>query len=143
MTPTKNLITVVTSMLKEAWDQRLSQTDQANTAVKRQLVQLGAQQDAMLDRLVETTNPKVIAAYEAKIAKLDEDKLLLTDQLSKATTPKHSMEDIFELLRDFLSNPWNIYKNGDLNLKKTVLRTTFAAPWRMTGKAGFELRNHL
>ena len=34
--------------------------------------------------MVETANPKVMAALENKIAKLADEKLLLTDKLSKA-----------------------------------------------------------
>ena len=37
-------------------------------------------------------------------------KLLLTDKLSQSTKPKSTLGEIIELLREFLSSPWNIYK---------------------------------
>ncbi|MGR3623264.1 hypothetical protein [Pseudophaeobacter sp.] len=49
--------------------------------------------------MIETTNPKVIAALETKIATLDEDKLRLSDKITQYTKPKASMGQIFELLR--------------------------------------------
>lgn len=59
----------------------------------------------MVEWLIETSNPKVIAALETKIAKLDEDKLRLSDKIMQNTKPKVSIDQIFELLWEFLSNP--------------------------------------
>lgn len=78
--------------------------------------------------MIETTNPKVIAALETKIATLDEDKLRLSDKITQYTKPKASMGQIFELLREFLSSPWIIYDKGPLAVKKTILKTAFKAP---------------
>ena len=108
MTPTENVLSVAMSMLSDASSQRDDQTKQAKTALKRQITELGKKQDALVERLIETSNPKVIAALETKIAKLDEDKLRLSDKITQNTKPKASMGQIFELLREFLSNPWNI-----------------------------------
>lgn len=91
----------------------------------------------MVERLVETTNPKVIAALETKIAKLDEDKLRLSDKITQNTKPKASMGQIFELSRGFLSNPWIIYVKGTLAVKKTILKTAFKAPLAYDRQNGF------
>ncbi|MFL4471859.1 hypothetical protein ACERZ8_18980 [Tateyamaria armeniaca] len=63
------------------------------------------QQDGLLERLVETTNPKAIAAFEAKIAKLEDEKLILTEKMRQNTKPRVTMGEIFELLSEFLSSP--------------------------------------
>ena len=76
------------------------------------------QQDARVERMVETSNPKVMAALETKIAKLEEDKLLLTDKLSQNIKPKSTLGEIIEPLKDILSSPWNIYENGSLEVQK-------------------------
>ncbi len=118
LTPTRTLINKATSMLKHAWDQRQGQTDAAKATLKRDIAKIETQQETLLDRLVETGNPKVIAAHEAKIAKLEEDKLRLTDQMMTRGKPHKTLDEIFELLRGFLSSPWNIYTSGDLHIKK-------------------------
>jgi len=87
--------------------------------------------------MIETSNPKVLAALETKIAKLEEDKLLLTDKLSQNTKPKSTLGEVIELLRDFLSSPWNIYENGSLLVKKTILKTAFAAPLAYDRQNGY------
>ncbi len=137
MTPTENVLSVAMSMLSDASSQRDEQTKQAKTALKRKITELDKQQDAMVERLVETSNPKVIAALETKIAKLGEDKLRLSDKITQNTKPKASMGQIFELLREFLSNPWNIYNKGPLAVKKTILKTAFKAPLAYDRQNGF------
>ena len=125
------------SMLNDATSQSDDQTKQAKTALKRQITELGKKQDALVERLIETSNPKVIAALETKIAKLDEDKLRLSDKITQNTKPQASMGQIFELLREFLSNPWIIYDNGPLAVKKTILKTAFKAPLAYDRQNGF------
>ncbi len=137
MTPSKNILDITMSMLKDAWDQRGDQAKQAKAEIRRQHNELDKQQDALVERMVETSNPKVMSALETKIAKLEEDKLLLTDKLSQNTKPKSTLSEIIELLRDFLSNPWNIYENGSLLVKKTILKTAFRAPLAYDRQNGY------
>ncbi|WP_319828631.1 recombinase family protein [Thalassovita sp.] len=137
MTPSKNMLDIAMSMLKDAWDQRGDQAKQAKAEFRRQHKELDKQQDALVERMVETSNPKVMAALESKIAKLEEDKLLLTDKLSQSTKPKSTLSEIIELLRDFLSSPWNIYENGSLLVKKTILKTAFKAPLAYDRQNGY------
>nr|WP_299867592.1 recombinase family protein [uncultured Roseobacter sp.] len=137
MTPSKRLLDIAMSMLKDAWGQRGDQARQAKSEIKRQIGALDKQQDTLIDRLVETSTPRVIAALESKIAKLEEDRLLLTDKLSQNTDPKGTLGEVIELLKEFLSNPWNIYENGTLAMRKTILKTAFAAPLVYDRKSGY------
>lgn len=128
MSPNKTMMDIAITMLKDAWGQRTDQATQAKSALKRQIKDLDKQQDALLERLVETTNPKVMTALEGKVSKIEEEKLLLADKLSQKASPKKPLAEIIELLRDFLSNPWNIYENGSLAVRKTILKMAFASP---------------
>ncbi|WP_085848277.1 hypothetical protein [Pacificibacter marinus] len=60
-------------------------------------------------RIVETNNSTVIAAYETKITKLEQEKLVPIEKREKKSTSKRTSEQIFELAVKFLSNPWNIW----------------------------------
>ena len=48
-----------------------------------------------------------ISAYETKIAKLGKQNLIAADKLKNKGKPMHTLEEMFELARAFLSNPWN------------------------------------
>ncbi|MBO9477230.1 recombinase family protein [Shimia sp. R11_0] len=137
LTPSQNLLKIVTSMLSDAWDQRAVQTSSGKDQIRRDIAKLDKQQDSLLEKLVEANNPKVVAAYETKIATLEDERLLLTDKLGQNSKPKYSKADIFELLRDFLSNPWKIWESGNLTLRKNVLRMAFIEPLAYNRKSGF------
>lgn len=139
MTPSKNMLDIAISMLKDAWDQRGDQAKQAKAEIKRQHKELDKQQDALVERMVEISNSKVMAALESKIAKLEEDKLLLTDKLAQNTKPKSPLSEIIELLREFLSSPWNIYEKRSLEVRKTILKTAFKAPLACDRQNGYRI----
>ena len=79
----------------------------------------------------------VVTAYERKIAKLEKDKLLLSEHQQKRQAPQHTFEEMFELAFDFLSNPWKLWASGDLTLRKTVLRLAFAKRIPYSRESGF------
>jgi hypothetical protein len=137
--PSKQILDIAMSMLKDAWDQRGDQAKQAKAEIKRQHKELDKQQDALVERMVETSNPKVMAALANKITKLDDEKLLLTDKLSQNTKPKGTLGEIIELLRNYLANPWNIYESGTLEVRKTILKTAFATPLAYNRENGYRI----
>jgi site-specific DNA recombinase len=82
----------------------------------------------LLDRNVEASNDSVVAAYEKRIAKLEREKVLALEKLSSAGKPKHTFEESLEHAMRFLANPWHVWDNSDLAMKKTVLRLASAEP---------------
>ena len=62
---------------------------------------------------------------------------MLSDKLTQNAQPKATMGEVFELLRGFLSNPWNIYENGSLSTRKTILKTAFTATLAYDRERGF------
>jgi hypothetical protein len=76
------------------------------------VAKIDASIDQFPDRIVEADNPSVISACEAKIAKLEKQKL---PRYCKITAnPKHSFEEMFELALRFLSNSWKLWDSGQL-----------------------------
>ncbi|EEB84752.1 resolvase [Roseobacter sp. GAI101] len=135
--PTKGIIDLTTAMFKDAWSQREDQVKAVRDDIHKQMKDLDKQLDGLLDRIVETSNPTVIAAYEKKIMKLETEKQILLDKLDQKAKPNHTFEQMFELSMAFISNPWNIWKNGTLALRKTVLRLLFAVPLSYSRENGF------
>ncbi len=124
-------------MLKDAWKQRAEQAKHSKSALKKQLAALDKQQDVLIGRLVDATNPKLATALERKIAKLEEDTLRVRDQNAQNTAPRTITPEIIELLEKFLSSPWKIYERGSLAMKKTILNMVFTAPLVYDRKEGY------
>ncbi len=137
LTPSRQLLTIAFEMLKDALGQKAGQIAHVQAELKRQIKALDKQQNAVLTRLVETTNDKVATALETKIAQIEDQKLILQEKLAQSAKPREAKPHDFELLRRFLSNPWDIYNNGTLAMKKTVLKLAFTAPLSFDRKTGF------
>ena len=72
--------------------------------------------------------PPVTGFVQQSLDKLERQKIVLQERLDKSIPPKGRLEDCIELALGFLSNSWNIYKNGDFVMRQTVLRLAFAEP---------------
>ena len=79
-----------------------------------------------LDRIVGASNANVVKAYEAKIEKLEQQRLVLDEKLQGNEHSNGRFEDFIELSLRFLANPWNIWKSGRFTLKRMVLRLAFS-----------------
>ena len=115
-------------MFQDAWDARLARSSESTNELKKNILQLEKQIDQLLDRIVEASNGSVVSAYEKRIAKLEREKVLAAEKLAQSGKPRHTFEESFEHAMRFLSNPWKIWNNSDVSLKKTVLRLAFIEP---------------
>ncbi len=95
MQPSRNLMDIVTSMLKHAWSMRLDQQADQASHIARQIKETDKQINSLLDKLVNSQSTTVIKALEQRVEKLETEKLLLAERQSKSGTPKRSFEEIF------------------------------------------------
>ena len=85
--PNRILLGLVSDLFKSAWSQRAKQAEHMMKSAKTQLKALEKQTEALLARIMDASNPSVINAYEAKIAKLERDKLKLQENMAKRAVP--------------------------------------------------------
>ena len=90
-----------------------------------------------MDRVVDASGESLVRAYEAKIEKLEKQKLLLADQAAQVVPPKGRFDDFIEHTMAFLASPWNIYENGGIALRRTVLKLAFAEPLSYNRESGY------
>lgn len=124
--PTENLFTLARAMFKQAWDMRTALADEALKSIKTHIRAADEQVEALLDRIVEASNPSVIRAFEGKIAKLERNRLKMTEQGQNGTVPHGRFEDFIELTLRFLSSPRKIWESGNMTLRRTVLKLVFS-----------------
>lgn len=135
--PSQGLFQLTKAMFRDAWDMRLAQAAEVVKSLEAQLKKIEKQSEALLERIVESGNGSVITAYERKVSALEREKALLAEKISEGGKPRHTLEESFEHALEFLSNPWNIWRNGDLAVRKTVLRLAFAEPLPYCRNTGF------
>ena len=137
LTPAPTLFELVRALVKHGWDQRLAQAHAFAKTFARDIQTLEKQIDALLERIVEASNPSVIAAYESKIAKLEREKLVLEEKRLTSGSPRGRFEDMFELAMGFLANPSKLWVSGSHAHRRLVLKLTFADRLSYCRKSGF------
>ena len=100
----------------------------AKETLTAQIKEIDRQIEALLNRIVDATSDSLGNAYEAKVEKLEKQKLVLIDQAAHTVPPKGRFDDFIEHTMTFLSSPWNIYENGNIALRRTVLKLAFEEP---------------
>jgi len=126
--PAKSLFELAKVMIRDAWDTRLAMAQGDKDAFRKQQQDINKQIESLLDRIVEAKTASVVSAYEARIDKLERQKIVISERLDHSVPPRGRLEDCIELALTFLSSPWNIYKNGDHVVRQTVLRLAFSEP---------------
>ncbi|NDV53401.1 hypothetical protein [Salipiger sp. PrR003] len=91
-------------------------------------MQIEKQIDTLVERTVEATSASVMSAFERKIKKLEEERVLIKEQMASAGKPKYTFEESFELAMQFLASPWKIWNNSDFEGQRMVLRLAFVEP---------------
>lgn len=135
--PAKQLYGLVRAMFIDIWDMKLAEAHSARTTLVAQIRDVEQQTDALLDRIVEASSPAVVTAYEARIDKLERQKIRLREQTEKIVPPKGRLEEFIEHALAFLASPWNLYEKGEFAFKRTVLKLAFAEPLRYSRNEGY------
>ncbi len=141
LVPSKPLISAMKAMVKDAWDMRLAQARERKAEWARQIKETEKQIEGLVDRLVETSSQSVVAACEGRIEKLERQKILLTEKAEKTLPAKGQRESCIELALQFLTSPWEIYKNGSYAARRSVLKLAFVEPVRYSRNEGYRTIN--
>lgn len=135
--PAKQLYDLVRAMFIDIWEMKLAEAHSAKKTLNAQIKDIEEQTDGLLDRIVDATSPTVVTAYEARIEKLERQKMRLREQAENIIPPRGRLEEFIEHALRFLANPWNLYEKGEFTFKRTVLKLAFAEPLRYSRSEGY------
>ncbi len=137
MQPNAGLVSTVASMFRDIWNHRLEGFEAKWNEQKRALSGLGAKINALTDRLLETTSPSVIRVYETKLEKLESEKVLISENMTKKPDLNRNFDQSFRTAMEFLANPWKLWTSDNPAHRKTLLKLVFAAPLPYVRNQGF------
>jgi site-specific DNA recombinase len=123
-------------MFRNAWNDRSESAKDETKRLNVKVRQIDRDVERLLKRLTESQGSRTVTAYENRIEELEREKLVLQDLLSKIAAPQKTFDEMFEHAMRFLSNPYEIWKNGDIHTKKTVIRLVYAKPMIASRETG-------
>lgn len=124
--PSGTLLALTKPTFKNVRDQRVEQAQTGMVSLKREVTKIEKQIDGLQNWIVETSLPSVVSAYEKRLARLEQDKLIAQGKLGKTAEPAHTFEQLFELACAFLASHGKLWESGQLTLQRTVLKLAFA-----------------
>ena len=128
LVPQDGLFKVASAMFKDYWNQTIEKSSTDAKAFKQQVAKIEKTISQLVERIVNTDNIKVIDAYEKRMENLEREKLILREKATKTGVSQKSYGEMFELSMKFLSNPWKIWRYGNFDLQRLVLKLAFTAP---------------
>lgn len=135
--PNEKILKVAQRMLRSWWDSLLANGDGQRKALNAQLAKVEREIGTFLERIVDAKVPTVIAAYEERIAKLEDEKIVIRERAAKVSRPASNFDDVVRTAVAFLANPCNLWRSGRLEDRQAVLKLTFADRLRYTRNQGF------
>jgi hypothetical protein len=104
LTPSPDLFYTAAEMFSALWDHRRDNGKDEVTFMKRELLRIEKQSEHFINRIAETQSINLIVAYESKVEKLEEDKLLLNEKIKNCGRPLTSFDDTFRTAINFPGN---------------------------------------
>ncbi len=135
--PSRVLFETVTLMMKDIWEQRARSIKALQSSWAKEIKSIERQIGGLVDRVLDTSSPALITAYESKIQGLESDKIRIAERLALSDAPRGNLEAATRTAFAFLSSPWNLWKNGQIEDKRAVLRLTFSDRLAYTRNEGF------
>ncbi len=139
--PSATVVNMGQAMLKRAWNILRENEATRKQALKSSLQDTQKTIEKLLDQIVDAENANVIKAYEARINKLEREKLVLQEQLENIGQNRRPFGEMFELAMTFFANPQKLWHEGTLEHKRTVLKLAFRERLAYCRKDGFRTPN--
>ncbi len=124
-------------MFKDAWDQKVAQDRQSARALVKEHKDIAKNIKTLTDRILTSSSPSVVSAYEAKIEELEKQARLIEEKQASSPQTSDTLGKFLELTLRFIANPWKIWGKADLKLRRTLLRLAFQEPLIYCKEKGF------
>jgi len=91
----------------------------------------------LVDKLIETANPRVISVCEKRIDMMEKQKLVLHEKLAQKAQPIKDFDTTFRTALTILANPLKIWAFGAFEQKRMLLRMSFKEQLTYVRNQGF------
>ena len=130
LTPSPGLIALAKEAIRDHWVQQTASAARLIEAGRQELAKVERSIDQLLDRVVETDDETIIAAYTRRIRTLEEQRALCSERIAKTEQRKPSLPNVVRTSFGFLSNPCILWTSGLPQERKLAVRLAF--PQRLT-----------
>lgn len=139
--PNEKLLKIAERMLRKWWDSLLADGESQKKALAAQLIKIERDVDKLLERILDVSEPRVLAAFEERVRSLEEEKIIIRERMTKAAQPASSYDSTVRTAIEFLSNPWHLWRSPRLDDRRAVLKLMFGTRLQYSRNEGFRNTN--
>lgn len=136
--PSMDMANLARSVFEELWDQRHTNAEQDRQRRQQRLKDVDKEISGLVDRMLKTSTEAIIQGCERRITELENEKLELLETVHDGPKITKTFQELFEPALHFLSNPWSLWRSGNFDIKKMVLKLVLNGP--LSYKKGEGLR---
>jgi site-specific DNA recombinase len=138
LTPREGIREVAVAMFRDAWRKQARTVDDRIATLRKSLRAIETQVGHLLDRVTECNAASLVTAYETRIQKLEEEKLVLEERISAAMGDKPpSFDDALRTAVEFLVSPCKLWESERIQDKRLVAKLAFAGRVAYSRSEGF------
>jgi site-specific DNA recombinase len=135
--PSPRLFHMVHQSLRMLWDQMSHRAGDRKKALTLEVRDVEHEIAKLVDRIIDTDNETLIAAYEKRIGEAENRKLELAEKLDNCGRPLANFDAAFRTAITFLANPYKLWVSDRIDLKHMVLKLVFAERLEYVRNVGF------
>jgi hypothetical protein len=129
---------MVHQSLRTLWDQLSHRAGDRKKSLTAEIRDVEQEIAKLVDRVIDTDNPTLIAAYEKRIGEAENRKIELAEKIDNCGRPLASFDTAFRTAITFLANPYKLWVSDRIDLKHMVLKLVFAERLDMSEMWGLE-----
>jgi site-specific DNA recombinase len=135
--PCESLFRVARLRMEDLWKGRLASGAAAARTLKADVAQITKSVEQLLTRIVSTDVDSVIAVYEDKSRKLEEEKIVKLEKLERCGRPVTHFHTSVRTALTLLASPCKLWDSGRLEYRRAILRLAFTDRLAFTRNEGF------
>ena len=135
--PTPVFFKTALAVFDQLWQYRLGSQKHRAEGLKADPKQIDESIAQLLDRIVDTTSPALVDAYEKRIKEMEHRKAVRAKKSRNLRKTKHPFDRSFRTAMAFLKNPYKLWAYGRIEEKRTVLKLVFSERVVYRRESGF------
>lgn len=139
--PQAHTLKLIEKVILDIWKKKSKEATQRYKKIQRRKEEAMLESKDCIERIARLKNPLTIKAYERKINTLEKELNELEQKMLNLNPKNFNFGTAWELVRNFIKNPVNIWQNGQYTQKQLVLNLVFAEPLEFDYNSGFGTAN--
>ncbi len=136
--PSAQVLSLTKAIVAEVWKKKVSERVGRKIELAREIEKLEKERARFLQLVSRATDRSVVETYEQRIGALVEKELVLKDSPMSLAEHAPNIETALDIVFDFLKNPLEQWKKGNIHTKKLVLKLVFEENLAHDKNSGFE-----